>query len=1012
MTSMASMASSTTSTTAQPRGPLSHIIDALRLDNRQQLLETLRHDPRLGDGGDVVNYNYNYHHPPGADSAAGHHGHGGAPLSADNNDSIPPPPPNASAAVQQQQQQQQQQLLIFGSADLRRTLLHQVMHHAHHRGMRDDDNINNAINNDTNNNKEVTKKKKKVGSKKSKNVTLIQEEEEIMKDWNEEMKHHHDHDHDNDDGGGCGMEIVGSSILSPLGDGTVISPYQHATTTTAANNNTNQTKSGTSKSTNPFGDDDDDDDNNNSIIDAAAAQGGDNNEHSAKNASIITYILRGGGFDVPSLSAAALHRRKVVAKLQSNKSSRSSSNMEKVFRFIFVPRMTSQECAFLKELGVVDDLNDAAAADTTSFANSNSGGATSLSIINSLESLPIDLIPLDDDVISLELTGGNGSRGGGIGGGNLMNVNESDKSGGGNVLVPPPSAACMRHSDIEGCEADVADIVARSLMKLQLLNRPSNALREGGGGGGGNKIMADIRNKDGAIGRVLGLGPLATAVIDRAMTLRLEEERLESQAEGDDDNGEDSEHPGEHVDEGMKMMMKSNVGVDGVEITANSNSHGQSAGGGHGSSEATSSNNPSIQALLVIDRKIDLVTPMLTPLTYEGLVDDVLQIQVGGCVSVKKSIVEPDDDDGITNQHMRQHPNSRSSEDDPTILVPLNDSDPLYTEVRDRHVETFGTFLQNQAKALKESHSQFTNRETARDLTEIHQFVKQIPVFTRNLRSLTNHIHIAELVKSAAEATSFRQRWQTERSMLESEACYEVLEDLIASGEPPYRWLRLFCLQSLTSNGIKATRYDSLRKEVVQTYGYEFLMILSDLEKAGFLRKRETFFMDSMATPYSTLRKALNLINADVDPSNPKDAAYVSSGYCPMTVRWVQAAMKGFVGLEEAIKELPTAAGVSGGDGGGRWIDIEQHSPAQSLVEALKRKRGGSLGALANKWADDSSGGVSEKPVLLVYFVGGVTFMELAALRFLSRRPSFPYSIVCCTTEIVNGGSLLRSLSC
>ena len=122
----------------------------------------------------------------------------------------------------------------------------------------------------------------------------------------------------------------------------------------------------------------------------------------------------------------------------------------------------------------------------------------------------------------------------------------------------------------------------------------------------------------------------------------------------------------------------------------------------------------------------------------------------------KKSIVEPDDG----GDEQQQHPTMRSPSDhhDPTVLVPLNDSDPLYTQVRDRHVETFGSFLQNQAKALKESHSQFTNRETARDLTEIHQFVKQIPVFTRNLRSLTNHIHIAELVKSAAEAPGFRQR--------------------------------------------------------------------------------------------------------------------------------------------------------------------------------------------------------------------------------------------------------------
>jgi hypothetical protein len=377
--------------------------------------------------------------------------------------------------------------------------------------------------------------------------------------------------------------------------------------------------------------------------------------------------------------------------------------------------------------------------------------------------------------------------------------------------------------------------------------------------------------------------------------------------------------------------------------------------------------------------------------------------------------VEPDDGQDDHNQRRRGGGRDNMNKD-AKILLPLNDSDPLYTEVRDKHVEVFGSFLQNQAKALKESHSQFTNRETARDLSEIHQFVKQIPVFTRNLRSLKNHIHIAELVKSAAEATSFRQRWQTERSMLESESQYDTLEDLIASGEPPYRWLRLFCLQSLTSNGIKATRYDALRKEVVQTYGFEYMIVLNDLEKAGFLRKRETFFMDSMATSYSTLRKSLNLINAEVDPSNPDDPAYVSSGYAPITVRWVQAAMRGYLGLDEALKELPAAAGSSSSR---RWIDVEQKCPPESLVEALKRNRGPSLGVLAKKLSESSSHdgrgnqqASGKKPLLLVYYVGGITYMEVAALRFLSKRPSFPYTIVCCTTEIVNGETLLRSLSC
>jgi len=51
---------------------------------------------------------------------------------------------------------------------------------------------------------------------------------------------------------------------------------------------------------------------------------------------------------------------------------------------------------------------------------------------------------------------------------------ESDK-GGGIGSATAAGAASLRHSDVEGCEADVVDVVARSLLKLQLLN-------QGGGG--------------------------------------------------------------------------------------------------------------------------------------------------------------------------------------------------------------------------------------------------------------------------------------------------------------------------------------------------------------------------------------------------------------------------------------------------------------------------------------------------------------------------------------------------
>mmetsp|Transcript_18874 Transcript_18874/g.31201 ORF Transcript_18874/g.31201 Transcript_18874/m.31201 type:complete len:660 (-) Transcript_18874:838-2817(-) len=432
-----------------------------------------------------------------------------------------------------------------------------------------------------------------------------------------------------------------------------------------------------------------------------------------------------------------------------------------------------------------------------------------------------------------------------------------------------------------------------------------------------SRSLLKIQDVVGTIPRVQALGPLAEAVVKKMMTMRLEE-HLAGQSTG--------EVPAENV-----------------------------------------------AAMMVIDRKVDMLTPMLTPLTYEGLLDDVVGIDCG-FLNVNVQVLNPDDADP-------EH-----------VALGINGSDSLFTEVRDQHVEKFGSFLQNQAKALQQSHANFTNKETKKDLDEIHQFVKQIPIFTKNLRSLTNHIHLAELVKETTEESGFRERWQTERSMVEGELCYETLEDLIAMQYDPFRILQLLALQSITGGGIKSAKYDSLRRDVVQTYGYEYLFVLNNLEKAGLVRRRE--WMDS-AAGFNSIRKAMILINAEVDPVDPDDVSYVSSGYAPLSVRLLQTAIKGWQGKDETLKELP-----------GRLVDVTQQYPPQDFATAVKSKPSQSLGALAQAKKDGA-----KKPTMLMVYVGGVTYMEIAALRFLSKRASFPYHIVVVTTKVINGSALLQSLS-
>lgn len=43
-------------------------------------------------------------------------------------------------------------------------------------------------------------------------------------------------------------------------------------------------------------------------------------------------------------------------------------------------------------------------------------------------------------------------------------------------------------------------------------------------------------------------------------------------------------------------------------------------------------------------------------------------------------------------------------------------------------------------------------------------------------------------------------------------------------------------------------------------------------------------------------------------------------------------------------------------------------------------------------------------------FIGGVTFAEIAALRFLGSRPEVNCTFVTATTKLINGTSLLESI--
>mmetsp|Transcript_45942 Transcript_45942/g.112091 ORF Transcript_45942/g.112091 Transcript_45942/m.112091 type:complete len:882 (+) Transcript_45942:148-2793(+) len=580
----------------------------------------------------------------------------------------------------------------------------------------------------------------------------------------------------------------------------------------------------------------------------------------------------------------------------------------------------------------------------------NNRGSTNNNNV-SVVSLQLDLFPLESDLISMEYTG-----------------------------------AMREVTAVNNTPSHLVGTAARALLKLQDVTGP--------------------------ISRIQTIGKISEQVLARMLNQSVDEYIAEEQY-GDDDDGpsDDFANP-------------------------------QQASSSSSSSSLVSDSNG--VCLMVMDRRLDLVTPMVTPLTYAGLLDEVVSIDSGFIHIPERVINPPDDDDEDTSDKKIK---SGSSGDNPfddgdgndskkktksarneVVALGVHAGDSLFAEVRDQHVEKFGSFLQNQAVALKESHQNFTSKGTQKNLNEIHQFVKQIPIFTQNLRSLTNHIHLAELIKATTEEVSFREQWNTERAMVEGDTCYDLLEEWIYSGYPPYKVLRLLCLQSITSGGIKANRYDALRQAIVQVYGYEFLSVIHDLETCGWIKRKETLFLDAAnRSLFHSIRRNLILIHAEVDTVEPDDVSYVSSGYAPLSVRLVQSAMQGWNDKEDVLRDVllgggggsnsgNSGGGATGGGGGnsasgaansslGRLLDIHQTFPPQDLTSLLKQQSP-PIGAPLGVWAKKRP----TKPTLIVMYLGGITFMEIAALRFLSKRDSFPFHIVIVTTTVLNGTKLLQEM--
>lgn len=143
------------------------------------------------------------------------------------------------------------------------------------------------------------------------------------------------------------------------------------------------------------------------------------------------------------------------------------------------------------------------------------------------------------------------------------------------------------------------------------------------------------------------------------------------------------------------------------------------------------------------------------------------------------------------------------------------------------------------------------------------------------------------------------------------------------------------------------------------------------MEKLKLIRKQDYSKLKSM---YSSLKESLVLINENVNKSNPDDCSYVFDGFCPITIRLIENVIsKGWNPIREELKKLP----------GG--VEIPK---SEKEIKEVK---------------------VGRQNFILLVFIGGITYAEIAAIRYLNKsKKNFKFFIL--TTHITSGRKILDSL--
>lgn len=363
---------------------------------------------------------------------------------------------------------------------------------------------------------------------------------------------------------------------------------------------------------------------------------------------------------------------------------------------------------------------------------------------------------------------------------------------------------------------------------------------------------------------------------------------------------------------------------------------------------------PEIEAMYIVDRGLDLLTPLATQLTYEGLIEELYGIHTGH-FDPPFEVTASSDAEAVDKSIERDR------------KIPLNGNDRMFSEIRDKNFSTVGSVLYQKSVWVKQS---YERRKEVQHLKDLKEFMKGLPEMQEFHRLIGVHTNIATQIGKTTQDVEFRKRIAVEQQIIQGEEEKEVLEyieTLINRNEPFLSVLRILCMFSVVNSGLKPKVFDQMKESLMLSYGIpQVITALHCLEKCGLLVKNES------RSNFPTLRKSCRLWAEELQEAHPTDLAYAYSGYAPLLSRVIEAMVTPSADVE-TLDVVP-----------GEKAEVRNDAEVPGSTR-----------------------------VVVIFVIGGITHAEISTIRYLETKLANlgdPHHFIIATTNITGGVKMLESL--